>query len=180
MPADPVRLRALPVHPHPALDAEGYRLHIGGLVERPLALSRGDLLALPQHQLHDDFTCIEGWVVPQLRWRGVRLAAVLAAAGVRPQARWVQAVCGDFSLPLPLAEAGEALLALELNDAPLTAEHGAPVRLLLPGGQCFTSVKWLERIELRADADANTAEATARARLAASPSPLPPLPPAGA
>ena len=169
MPAVPVRLLSLPVHPHRDVDAEGYRLHVGGLVERPLALSRGDLLAVLQQRLDDDFTCIEGWVVPQLRWRGVPLGAVLAAAGVRPAARWVQAVCGEFSLPLPLAEARAALRALDLNDAPLTAAHGAPVRLLVPGGQCFTSVKWLERLEVRADAAATTAEAAARARLALVP-----------
>ncbi|MGH2633748.1 MAG: molybdopterin-dependent oxidoreductase, partial [Tepidiformaceae bacterium] len=144
---------------------EQYRLRVDGLVERPADFSVEGLLALPQDGSDDDFVCLEGWTVPNLRWRGVRLATVLDHVGVRPGGHWAQASVEGFSLPLSLLEAGNALLALTLNDQPLAAEHGAPVRLLVPGGECYTSVKWLDRIELRAEPAANTAEATARARL---------------
>lgn len=159
------RLSALPVHPHPAIDVESFRLRVDGLVARPLALGIADLLALPQCGLRDDFTCLEGWTVPRLDWRGVRLGNVLDLVTPAPMARWVQASSGDFSLPLPIDAARDALLALALNGANLGAEHGAPVRLLVPGGECFTSVKWLDHLELRAEPAANTAEEIARARL---------------
>ena len=161
----PLKLSSLPVHPHPPLDLREYRLRVDGLVDQPVELSIGDLMELPQQELEDDFTCLEGWVVPQIRWRGVQLATVLGLVAVRPEARWVQATFEEFSLPLPLDRAGSALLALMLDGAPIPVEHGAPVRLLVPDGECFTSIKWLEHLELRSTPAANTAEMIARARL---------------
>ncbi|HXU22749.1 MAG TPA: molybdopterin-dependent oxidoreductase [Tepidiformaceae bacterium] len=158
-------LTSLPVHSHDRPPSEDYRLRVDGLVDRLLELSVEELRVLPEAGLDDDFVCLEGWTVANLRWRGVRLASVLQLAGIRPEARWVQASVPGFSLPLPLSEAGNALLALQLNDAALAPEHGAPVRLLVPGGECFTSVKWLDHLELRAEPAENTAEAVARARL---------------
>ena len=165
MPDRPLQLTSLPVHAHERPRVDQYRLRIEGLVEHPAELSVEELLALPGAGFDDDFVCLEGWTVPNLRWRGVRLATVLERVGVGAAAQWVQASAGNFSLPLPLAEAGNALLALQLNDQMLAPEHGAPVRLLVPGGECFTSVKWLDHLELRAEPAENTAEAIARARL---------------
>ena len=163
MPDRLLQLTSLPVHAHERPQVNQYRLRIDGLVEYPAELSVEELLALPGAGFDDDFVCLEGWTVPNLRWRGVRLATVLERVGVRPETRWVQASAGEFSLPLPLA--ANALLALRLNDQMLAPEHGAPVRLLVPGGECFTSVKWLAHLELRTEPAENTAEAVARARL---------------
>jgi DMSO/TMAO reductase YedYZ molybdopterin-dependent catalytic subunit len=160
-----LELSSLPIHAHERPAVERYRLRIDGLVERPAELSIENLLALPEAAFDDDFVCLEGWTVPNLRWRGVRLATVLEQVGVRPEARWVQASVAGFSLPLPFPEAGNALLALRLNGQILAPEHGAPVRLMVPGGECFTSVKWLDHLGLRAEPAENTAEAVARARL---------------
>ena len=159
------RLESLPVHPHPAAPPAGYRLRVDGLVDRPLELSPDELLALPEGALDDEFACLEGWTVPGLHWRGVLLTTVLELAGVRPDARWVQASFDNFSLPLPLDGAQDALLALSLNGSPIPIAHGAPVRLLVPGGECFTSVKWLDHLELLAEPADNSAERIARARL---------------
>jgi DMSO/TMAO reductase YedYZ molybdopterin-dependent catalytic subunit len=155
----------LPVHPHPDIDIDGYRLRVDGLATRPLELTRADLAALAQRTFDADFVCLEGWTAPDLHWRGVPLVALLDAAGVRPEAGYVQASFDDFSLPLSLADARTALVALELDGEPLPTEHGGPARLLVPGGACFTSVKWLTHLELRAAPDDNTAESIARARL---------------
>lgn len=165
MTARPEKLASLPVHPHPEVDAERYRLRVDGLVGHPLELTVADLQAMPQRGLHDDFECLEGWAVPDLHWRGVQLADVLDRADPDGEAKWVQASFGDFSLPLPLPEARAALLALTLDDAALTPEHGAPVRLLVPGGECFTSVKWLDHLELRAEPGENAARQIATTRI---------------
>jgi DMSO/TMAO reductase YedYZ molybdopterin-dependent catalytic subunit len=54
---------------------------VDGLVGRPLQLTRSDLVGLPQDNLTDDFTCLQGWTVPALKWNGVALQTVLSLAG---------------------------------------------------------------------------------------------------
>lgn len=165
---DVQRLESLPVHPHPE-PVPDYRLEVSGLVERPLSLTTEDLREMPQEEIFDEFACLEGWSVPGLRWRGVRVRDVLELAGADGEARWVQASVGDFSLPLPIADARESLLALMLNGEPIPQAHGAPVRLLVPGGECFTSVKWLARLEVRAEPAPNTASEIALRRIGRAP-----------
>ena len=98
------------------------------------------------------------------RWTGVRLADLLREAGVRAGAVEVLAGGGDVgeeeeegatlelgyerSLPLDEATAPGVLLAYEMNGEPLTAAHGGPVRLIVPGWYGMASVKWLERIKV--------------------------------
>lgn len=162
------RLDALPRHPHPEIDVASFVLRVDGLVARPLALTPDDLRALRQRDFDADFVCLEGWVAPDRHWRGVALGDVIELAGPADAVRFVQASSGEFSLPLAIDDARRALLALVLDGAPLAAAHGAPVRLVMPGGECFTSVKWLDRIELRAEAAEDTARAIALARLPAN------------
>ncbi len=158
----------LPVHPTPATAqaaASNPTLRIVGLVAQPCSLTPADLAALPRVDLAEPFRCEEGWVVPSLRWRGPRLADVLALAAPLPAARYVRVCSGDYAVPVPLDEIGDALLCDGLNDEPLALEHGAPWRLVIPGGVCFTSVKWVDRLELAAEPGARSGEQIARARL---------------
>jgi DMSO/TMAO reductase YedYZ molybdopterin-dependent catalytic subunit len=160
---------ALPIHGAGAAPGPDI-LRVDGLVARPLTFTITDLRALPAETLVDDFTCLEGWTVPGVRWQGVRLAAVLDLAQVRPEARWVQASAGEgaetFSLPLPLPAARRAILAYGLRGRPLEPTHGGPLRLVVPGRECFTSIKWLDRLQLRAEPGPDTARAIATRRLA--------------
>jgi DMSO/TMAO reductase YedYZ molybdopterin-dependent catalytic subunit len=103
--------------------------------------------------------------VPGLRWEGVRLRDVLALAEPLPAARHVRVCSDNYAVPVPLDQAGAALLCDRLNDASLPVEHGAPWRLLLPSGSCFTSIKWVTHLELTAEPGPNTGERIARARL---------------
>lgn len=99
--------------------------------------------------------------VANLRWGGVDLAALLDEAGIAAEARFLWSYGldgGSFAgthcdwylkdLPLERLEAGDVLLAYELNGAPLPAEHGFPVRLVVPGYYGTNSVKWLWRLHL--------------------------------
>jgi hypothetical protein len=75
----------LPVHSRPDAKAlQNHVLRIDGLVEKCLALTLADLKSLPQEDLIDDFTCREGWSVPNLRWSGVLLEAVFLLARPHP------------------------------------------------------------------------------------------------
>jgi len=96
-------------------------------------------------------------------WGGVALADVLARAGVSPGAEHVGFAGADTSpeadppqpfggsIPLEKALREEVLLAFEMNGEPLPPVHGAPVRALVPGYIGARSVKWLERVEVRAE-----------------------------
>jgi DMSO/TMAO reductase YedYZ molybdopterin-dependent catalytic subunit len=156
----------LPVHSRPDDKAlRNHVLRIDGLVENCLALTPADLKALPQEDLVEGFTCREGWSVPNLRWSGVALEAVFPLARPHPNALHVQASAGDFSISLPIERAKRVLLALRLNEDWLPLEHGGSVRLVVSGGDCFMSIKWLDHLELRSEPGPNTAKTIALARL---------------
>ena len=163
------RREALPEHPVPAGLAapEAWRLRVDGLVAQPLALSVSEVEALGAQTRSEDFVCEEGWTVPDQQWEGVALVAVLERAGVQPEARFLKVYAGDYTVLLPLEEAltGGALLARCLNGAPLTPEHGAPLRLVAPGRACFYNVKWVDRLEVLAEEAPTSGEAIARNRL---------------
>ena len=161
----PERRSSLPVHPVPVAPPTT-ALRLDGLVERPGLFTPADLAILHPRALRADFACVEGWVVPGLGWEGVALAELLALVRPLPEARWLQASAGDFSVPLPLAVAEGGLLALRLDGQPLPPEHGGPLRLVVPGQDCVTSVKWLDHLELRAEPGPNTGAEIARRRLA--------------
>jgi DMSO/TMAO reductase YedYZ molybdopterin-dependent catalytic subunit len=91
-------------------------------------------------------------------WGGTPLRPLLAEAGVRESA--VEALFGgldrgveggipqDYERSMPVAETADALLAYEMNGVPLPAQHGFPLRLVVPGWYGMQNVKWLTRITL--------------------------------
>jgi len=140
-------------------------LRVDGLVRNPLMLTRGDLEKLPQQDLTHDFTCLEGWTIPEVKWRGVALNTVLSMAEPHPEARYVQASAGEFSIALRLDSAVHVLLAIYLGETSVPPEHGGPVRLVVPGGDCFMNIKWLDHLELCREPGPNTAKTIALGRL---------------
>lgn len=166
MKREPKVRKSLPLHG--SVQDKGLQnltLRIDGMVEKCLTLTPTDLESLLQEDLIDDFSCREGWKVPNLRWRGVPLETVLSLARAHPDAHYVQASAGDFSISLLREQTDQVLLALRLNGSPLASEHGGPIRLVVTGGDCFTSIKWLDHLELRNEPGPNTAETIALKRL---------------
>jgi DMSO/TMAO reductase YedYZ molybdopterin-dependent catalytic subunit len=162
-------LPELPVFPVPSRVENPlyWLLNVNGLVGNPLSLSASDLANLPASRLVDDFDCEEGWVTPDLEWDGVSVMDVLSLAEPLPDAGYVTFSQGGFSVALTLEEArsSNAILALRLNGQPLTAEHGAPCRLVVAGKECYSSIKWLERIDITAERPADTAREIALRRI---------------
>lgn len=159
----------LPVHALP-IDEPGISvesgLRIGGLVWRSRIVSAAELSALPRVRLEEPFVCEEGWSVNDLSWEGIPLREALALCQPLPEARYVRVSAGPYWVALPLSELDHALLCDQLNGKPLTREHGAPWRLVLSGGACFTSVKWVSALELTELPGDATAERIARSRIA--------------
>jgi DMSO/TMAO reductase YedYZ molybdopterin-dependent catalytic subunit len=137
--------------PYPHFDPATWRLTIDGLVDRPQHLSYASLRQLPAARQVSDFHCVTGWSVPKVRWTGVRFDDLLAAAGVRPEATALSFVSAEtpYVDTLTLAQlraAPDAMLAYTMDDRPLTREHGAPARLVMPKMYGYKGVKWVQRI----------------------------------
>ena len=167
-----VRSHMLP----PQVDADAWRLAIDGDVAASLSLSLADLRAMPGTSVTATLECagngraffqpsVAGiqWgrgAVGTARWGGVRLADLLKRAGVAPGTAFVRVAGGDrplgtqppFVRQVPLAKAlhEDTLVALTMNDRPLTADHGFPFRLIVPGWEGAYSVKWLNRLSASA------------------------------
>lgn len=135
----------------PPFDAATWRLSIAGAVENPRELTWSEVLALPPTKLEADWHGEEGWSVRAVRWSGVSLEALLREARPLATARFVRFSDGalyDTTLPLATAMQSDVLLATSLAGEPLSAHHGAPLRLVAASKYAWKSVKWLRRIEL--------------------------------
>ncbi|MBV9290284.1 MAG: molybdopterin-binding protein [Hyphomicrobiales bacterium] len=136
-----------------------WRLEVGGLVERPTKLSLAELRALPSRSQITRHDCVEGWSCIG-QWKGAQLSALLAAVGLKPQARHIAFFCAD-TLEQTLDNTGryyetiglidafhpQTILAYEMNYAPLKVEHGAPLRLRLERQLGYKMAKYIMRIE---------------------------------
>lgn len=137
---------------YPDIAPAHYRLNVTGLVDRPLNLSLEDLVAMPSVELVRDFQCVTGWRVPQVHWAGVRLSDVLDAAGVRLPAAMLAFSSYDGldteSLTLHQARLPDVIVAYRMLNAPITREHGGPVRLYVAPMFGYKSIKWLKEIKV--------------------------------
>jgi len=134
----------------PTVRPDEWTLEISGLVERPFTLDMSALLALPRQESLCDIHCVTRWSRYDNVFSGVPLAPVLERAGVKPEATHVLIHAEQgFTTNLPLADfvMPANLLALEHNGEPLTAEHGGPVRLVVPHLYFWKSAKWVRGFE---------------------------------
>jgi DMSO/TMAO reductase YedYZ molybdopterin-dependent catalytic subunit len=138
--------------PMPRFAPDRWRLRIDGLVEHPRELSYHDLLALPRAEQTSDFHCVTGWSVPGVHWAGVRFADLLAEVKPLPSAHALTFFSAEHpyndSLTLAQALSPDAMLAYEMDGEPLTRDHGAPARLVMPQMYGYKGVKWVAQINL--------------------------------
>jgi DMSO/TMAO reductase YedYZ molybdopterin-dependent catalytic subunit len=141
-------------------DPDTIALHVSGDVGVPLDVA-GALAGLPRVEQQSNFHCVTTWSCVGLRWGGVRFAdfhrlVVQPMVGPADDARFVVFRAQDgarSSLPLDDLLAPDVLLADELNGAPLTIAHGAPLRLVAPAHYGYKNLKHVNRIEYwRSDA----------------------------
>lgn len=147
--------RTLPVlhyGPVPAFNPKTWDLRIFGATESgaEVRLRWDDVAALPVTELTADFHCVTKFTVPGIRWAGVPAAEVLERFPPAAAATHVM-IWADFgySANVRLADFAEptTLLATQMDGAPLTPEHGFPVRLVLAHLYAWKSVKWVRALE---------------------------------
>ena len=139
------------------IDRSAYRLTVAGLVAEPRELAADDLVAGDDIEALLD--CTSGWYTVR-EWGGIRVGDLLDAAGgvdangSEADGRYVRFVSvTGYRWSLPLDEAEDALLATHVDGEPLSHGHGAPARLVAPGRRGFQWVKWVTRVEVRAERD---------------------------
>ncbi|MGW2463795.1 molybdopterin-dependent oxidoreductase [Streptomyces sp. NPDC004457] len=136
----------------PHKDATNYALKVDGLVEKPKTYTLDELRAMPQTRVVHDVLCTDGWRVDKTPFEGVKLADILDAAGVRSPGAAVRFTCFDGayteSLTLEQARRSDVLVALNMQDKPITHEHGGPVRLYVAPMYFYKSAKWLSGISV--------------------------------
>jgi DMSO/TMAO reductase YedYZ molybdopterin-dependent catalytic subunit len=118
----------------------------------PYTLTYDQLVALPPVDLDKDFQCVTGWRVPDVKWKGVRLADILDRAQPQPGATAVRFESFDGayteSLTLDQARRDDVIVAYQMEGKPISSAHGGPVRLYVAPMYGYKSLKWLERISL--------------------------------
>lgn len=140
----------------PAVEEEGWVLSVGGLVDSPMEMTFSQLQN--RFEVVEEYSvlvCVSnevgGDLIGHSAWGGVRLAEVLAAAGMNDEAVDVVFSGADGytdSIPLEAALAPTTLLAVSQNGSPLEQDHGFPCRVRVPSIYGMKNVKWLESIEL--------------------------------
>lgn len=134
----------------PRIALERWRLVVDGAVASPLDLGWEAFQALPQVEDAQDFHCVTGWSILDLTFRGVRLETLAALARPLPEATHLVCHGADgYSTNLPLEEAlkPEVLLAHRVGGTPISAEHGGPVRVVVPELYAWKGAKWVTRLE---------------------------------
>lgn len=134
----------------PEVDLDAWRLSVSGLVHNPGEYTIGDIRALRRIRQNTRHICIEGWDVIG-SFGGVRLKDFLMAIGVDAHARFVEFRCADDyyeSLDLATAQHPQSLLCDEMYGRPLTREHGAPLRLVLPTRLGYKQAKYITALRV--------------------------------
>jgi DMSO/TMAO reductase YedYZ molybdopterin-dependent catalytic subunit len=136
----------------PNIDLATWDFTVSGLVEEPLRLIWEQVLELPAEKVTVDIHCVTRWSRFDTTFRGVRWRELAALARPQAAARFAIARAEQgytANLPLEALEADDALIAYEADGAPLTPDHGWPLRLVVPSRYFWKSAKWLRGIELR-------------------------------
>lgn len=130
----------------PHFDADRWDFKITGEVETSLKLSWNEFRALPWAEVTSDFHCVTRWSRLNNTWRGVLFADLLKLVTVKPGAKHVLVLAEEgYTANIPLQDLlrPNVLFAFDHDGVPLTAEHGGPLRLIVPHLYAWKSVKWV-------------------------------------
>lgn len=135
----------------PRFDAQKWDFQITGLVEKPVRIPWEAFIRLPMKEVTADMHCVTRWSRFDVRWEGVPFTELMRLAVAKPEAKYVMVLAEqDYTSNMPLEDLMRptTLFALRHNGEPLPAEHGYPVRLVVPHLYAWKSVKWVRGIRL--------------------------------
>jgi len=135
------------------IDTAKWTLKVFGLVAREREVGYQEFISLPRVSVLSDIHCVTGWSRLNNVWEGVSTSLVRGLVTVLPEARFVMVhAAGGFTTNLSTDDffQPDVLFALKHNNEPLSAEHGAPVRLVVPRLYLWKSAKWVTGVEFMA------------------------------
>ncbi len=136
------------------VDLASWDFRVWGEVETPIVLTWDQLRELPSIEVTIDIHCVTRWSRFDARFRGVHWRELAGLVRPKSSARFVLAHAEQgytANVPLEAIEDENALLAYQADGAPLTPDHGWPLRLVVPSRYFWKSAKWLRGLELRAN-----------------------------
>jgi DMSO/TMAO reductase YedYZ molybdopterin-dependent catalytic subunit len=139
----------------PQLDADRWRLAVGGLVDRPGSFTLAELRALPATHQFITLSCISnpvgGDLIGTTRWSGVSLRQLLPSLALRPSATHLKVTSADGFYEVVALETirsePRAMLAYDWDGVPLSIDHGFPLRLYMPDLYGMKQPKWMISID---------------------------------
>jgi len=138
----------------PRVDLRTWDFRIDGLVEKPVRLTWEEFNKLPKSEIQCDMHCVTRWSRFDNRFEGVLFTEVMKLVTPKPEARFalLRAEHG-FTANLPLSDLmmPTTIFALKHDGEPLSADHGFPLRLIVPHLYLWKSVKWVRGFELTAE-----------------------------
>ncbi len=133
---------------------EDWSFKVFGLVDKDVELSFDQFISLPKIKLDCDIHCVTGWSRLDTTWEGIKSSAVKDLVEISPNAKFVMVhAMGGFMTNLPIDEFfdEDVIFATHFGGVPITAEHGAPVRLVVPKLYFWKSAKWVTGVEFMAE-----------------------------
>jgi DMSO/TMAO reductase YedYZ molybdopterin-dependent catalytic subunit len=134
----------------PRYDMSKWRLRLHGDVEAPATLTWEEVRRLPRTSVTADMHCVTTWSRLDNAWEGIAFKDLAALVQPRADAHFVIAHCNagyTTSLPVDVLADGDVLIADRHDGTELTADHGGPLRLVVPKRYAWKSAKWLEALE---------------------------------
>ena len=134
----------------PSVDREEWTFEVWGAVDEPLALSFEEFTGLPTETQRQDFHCVTGWSRFDCEFTGVTFPTLAERAGVDDDAVHVLFHAADgYSTNLPLDDCmrEEVLFTWALDGDDLAADHGGPVRVVVPHKYAYKGAKWVTGVE---------------------------------
>jgi DMSO/TMAO reductase YedYZ molybdopterin-dependent catalytic subunit len=134
----------------PRFDQKTWDFRVSGLVEEPLRLTWDEFSRLPMTAVTADMHCVTRWSRFDVRWEGVLFSELMKRIRAKPVAKYIMVLAEQgYSSNVPFADLlrPTTLFALKHNGEPLPADHGYPLRLVVPHLYAWKSVKWVRGLE---------------------------------
>ncbi|MFC1875091.1 sulfite oxidase-like oxidoreductase [Chloroflexota bacterium] len=138
----------------PQTGTSDWTFTISGLVENEVMLNHSQFMELPMVKVFSDIHCVTTWSRLDNLWEGPSSQTIVDLAGIKSEAKYVIVKAhGGFTTNLKLADFLEedVLFAVQHDNQPLSPQHGAPVRLVVPRLYFWKSAKWVTGLEFTKD-----------------------------